>query len=356
MEGILDYTHVTKDYGAPWSRRRVRALDDFSLSLERGEIFGFLGPNGAGKTTAIHLAMGFMRASRGSGQMLGRPFGDAKIRTRVGFLAENVALYHLSAWQLLRFYGALSRMKPERLRLRCREVLEQVGLAGEADRNAAKLSRGMQQRIGLAQALISDPELLVLDEPTSALDPAARAAMRELLLECNRAGKTIFLSSHLLSEIELICHRVAILSRGKLRKLGRTEDLLVSRDYYEVIARNVPDDFVFAHISQMSTASGVAAVRTSEPRPGIDSAPEDHLPGSVPEIRVLRLDATASASSGQPLGRNGRVQFTVPARSQRDTLDKIWAVGGEVLSVNPVRRTLEEVFLELTNHRGEADS
>jgi ABC-2 type transport system ATP-binding protein len=298
MSGILDYTHVSKDYGAPWSRRRVRALDDFSLSLERGEIFGFLGPNGAGKTTAIHLALGFMRPSSGGGQMLGKTFGDAHTRARVGFLAENVALYHLPTTKLLRFYGALSRMRSERLRLRCREVLEQVDLEAEADRNVAKLSRGMQQRIGLAQALINDPELLILDEPTSALDPAARAAMRELLLECNRAGKTIFLSSHLLSEIEMICHRVAILSRGRLMKLGRTEDLLVSRDRYEIVARGVP-------------------------------------PESFENPQVV----------------DGRVEFTVAAPSQRDALEKIWVLGGEVISVNPMRRTLEEVFLELTNHK-----
>jgi len=298
MSGVLDYTHVTKDYGSPWSRRRVRALDNFSLSLERGEIFGFLGPNGAGKTTAIHLALGFMRPSSGGGQMLGKPFGDAPTRARVGFLAENVALYHLTANKLLQFYGSLSRMRPERLRLRCRKVLEQVELEAEADRNVARLSRGMQQRIGLAQALISDPELLVLDEPTSALDPAARAAMRELLLECNRAGKTIFISSHLLSEVELICHRVAVLSKGRLMKLGRTEDLLVSRDRCEIVARGVP-------------------------------------PGSFAQSQLS----------------DGRVQFTVATPSQRETLEKIWALGGEVLSVNPMRRTLEDVFLELTNNK-----
>ncbi len=316
MAGILDYTNVTKDYGLPWSRRRVRALDNFSLSLERGEIFGFLGPNGAGKTTAIHLALGFMRPSSGAGQMLGKPFGDAKTRARVGFLAENVALYHRPAKKLLRFYGTLSRMRPERLRLRCREVLEQVELEAEADRNVAKLSRGMQQRIGLAQALISDPELLILDEPTSALDPVARAAMRELLLESNRAGKTIFISSHLLSEIELICHRVAILSRGRLMKLSRTDDLLVSHDRYEIVARGV-----------------LAASFESMRKVALDP---------VPQVRVLPLDANLGSS-------NGRVQFTVAAASQRDALEKIWALGGEVLSVNPVRRTLEEVFLEQTN-------
>jgi ABC-2 type transport system ATP-binding protein len=296
VPGILDYDNVTKDYGSAWSKRRVRALNGFTLSLERGEIFGFLGPNGAGKTTAIHLALGFMRPSSGSGSLLGEPFGHAATRARVGFLAENVALYHRPANKLLRFYGALNGMRPERLKLRSREVLRQVELATEADRNVAKFSRGMQQRVGLAQALINDPELLILDEPTSALDPLARVAMRELLLEANRAGKTIFLSSHLLSEIEMICHRVAILDKGQLVKLGKTDELLVSHDRFEVVARGVPD-------------------------------------GSFEHSQT----------------REGRVEFVVPAASQRDALERVWALGGEVLSVNPMRRTLEQVFVELTN-------
>ncbi len=298
MANVLDYESVTKEYGKPWSRQRVRALANFSLSLERGEIFGFLGPNGAGKTTAIHLALGFMRPSSGAGQLLGKPFGDAKTRARVGFLAENVALYHRPANKLLHFYGALNGMRPERLRLRCREVLHDVGLEMEANRNVAKFSRGMQQRIGLAQALINDPELLILDEPTSALDPSSRAAMRELLLEANRAGKTIFLSSHLLSEIEMLCHRVAILGKGRLLKLGKTEELLVSRDRYEITARGVPAVLFEGSYTQ-----------------------------------------------------NGHLVCSVPAELQRDALQRIWAIGGEVLSVNPVRRTLEEVFLELTGNQ-----
>ncbi len=297
MSGILDYDNLTKDYGRPWSKRRVRALDGFTLSLERGEIFGFLGPNGAGKTTAIHLALGFMRPSSGNGRLLGKPFGDAPTRARVGFLAESVALYHRPANKLLQFYGALNGMRPQRLRMRAREVLQAVDLAQEGDRNVAKFSRGMQQRVGLAQALMNDPELLILDEPTSALDPLARVAMRELLLEANRAGKTIFLSSHLLSEIELICHRVAILDGGRVVKVGKTEELLVSRDRYEIVARGVaPDSF-----------EGSRAI-------------------------------------------DGRVEFTVAAVSQRDALERVWSLGGEVLSLNPVRRTLEEVFVELTNN------
>jgi ABC-2 type transport system ATP-binding protein len=299
MPGVLDYENVAKAYRSRWSRERVRALEGFTLSLERGEIFGFLGPNGAGKTTAIHLALGFMRPSSGTGRLLGKPFGDAATRARVGFLAENVALYHRPAIKLLRFYGSLNGMRTERLRLRCREVLREVELGMEASRNVGKFSRGMQQRIGLAQALINDPELLILDEPTSALDPLARVAMRELLLEVNRAGKTIFLSSHLLSEIEMICHRVAVLNKGRLIKIGRTEELLVSRDRYEVTARGIP-----------------------------------------------------STSFAQSELRDGQIVFHVPAGSQREALERVWRLGGEVLSVNPVRRTLEEVFIELTNRRG----
>src|SRR5438105_6553216 len=165
MPGVIEFVNVSKEYKS-WfpSRGMVRALDDFSLQVEDGEIFGFLGANGAGKTTAIHLAMGFMRATSGRGRMLGRPFGDAKTRLRIGFLAENVALYHRPAGRLIRFYGGLNNMAGTRLQQRTREVLEAVNLSAESDRNVGKYSRGMLQRVGLAQALVNAPELLILDE------------------------------------------------------------------------------------------------------------------------------------------------------------------------------------------------
>jgi ABC-2 type transport system ATP-binding protein len=295
MAPALEFDDVTKEYSSFLGQRRLRALDGFSLSVELGEIFGFLGPNGAGKSTAIHLAMGFMRPTSGSGRLLGKPFGHAGTRRRVGFLAENVALYHRRAERLVRFYGALDGMSGSRLDRRAREVLRTVGLQDDANRNAGKFSRGMLQRVGLAQAMVNDPELLVLDEPTSALDPLARVMVRELLLSAREAGKTIFLSSHLLSEVELVCDRVAVLHHGKLTRLGRTTDLLQSGEQAEIIARGIP----------------------------------------VTEF-------------GGAVARDGVVRFSVPASAQRAVLQQIWSLGGEVVSVNPVRRSLEEIFLEAT--------
>jgi ABC-2 type transport system ATP-binding protein len=297
MSAVLQYDHVTKRYGC-LLRPTVIALDDFSLDIHRGEIFGFLGPNGAGKTTAIHLAMGFMRASRGTGSMLDRPFGHAPTRRRVGFLAENVALYHRPAARLLRFYGALNGLRDPQLARATRDVLETLELTDVADRNIGKFSRGMLQRIGLAQALVNDPELLILDEPTSALDPLGRVAVRELLLRARNAGKTIFLSSHLLSEIELICDRVGILHRGRLARMGRTSDLLESSEHCEVVARSVP-------ASSFPQAPSVA--------------------------------------------EDGLVCFTVARSAQRAEIERVWALGGEIVRVNPVKRSLEEIFVELTS-------
>ena len=147
MPAVLDFENITKEYRSLFSGRRVRALDQFSLQIEAGEIFGFLGPNGAGKSTAIHLAMGFMRPTGGGGRMLGKPFGDAATRRRVGFLAENVALYHRQAEKLVRFYGALNGMQRSVLTKRAHEILEAVGLAAEARRNVRQFSRGMLQRV-----------------------------------------------------------------------------------------------------------------------------------------------------------------------------------------------------------------
>ncbi len=296
MTPALEFRDITKEYRSIFGRESVRALDGFSLAVQQGEIFGFLGPNGAGKTTAIHLALGFTYPTGGSGSMLGMPFGHAPTRSRVGFLAENVALYSRPAGDVIRFYGALNGMRDPVLARRTHEVLDQVRLLAEADRNVKKYSRGMLQRIGLAQALVNDPDLLILDEPTSALDPVARVEIRELLLDLRRAGKTVFLSSHLLSEIEIVCDQVAILKKGRVVQLGRTEELLNAGDRMDVVVRGP----------------------------------------------VTPLFEGASANEGL-------VTFSIQAAEQRKALERIWNAGGEIVSINPARRTLEEVFMQATD-------
>ena len=295
MPAAIEFHNVTKVYSRRFRRECVAALNGVSFETGAGELCAFLGPNGAGKTTAIHLAMGFMRPTSGRGQLLGEPFGHAATRSRVGFLPENVALYPRRAEQLVRFYGALNGMKTAQLGRRAAQVLEMVRLQDDAKRNVSKFSRGMLQRVGLAQALVNDPELLILDEPTSALDPLARVAVREMLLNARAAGKTIFLSSHLLSEVELVCDRVAVLHLGRLVRLGTTADLLQAGQRTQIVARRIAAD-CFA---------GAAA-------------------------------------------RNGEVSFSVPVGQQRAALEKVWQLGGEVISVNPERHSLEEIFLQVT--------
>jgi ABC-2 type transport system ATP-binding protein len=301
MSVVLEFENISKAYRR-FKGGRIVALANFTLQVERGETFGFLGPNGAGKTTAIHLAMGFMRPTAGRGTMLGKPFGHAPTRRRIGFLAENVALYPRSAEQLVRFYGGLNGMFGSKLRQRVEKMLDAVGLSQEARRNVGKFSRGMVQRVGLAQALVNDPELLILDEPTSALDPLARVQVRELLIRSRDSGKTVFLSSHLLSEVELVCDRVAILNKGRLVALGKTSELLQSGGQTEITARGIP----------------------------------------------------VSAFPGAMLS-DGLVRFTVPNSLQRASLERVWTIGGEIVSVNPQHRSLEQIFLQLTTGQPEVE-
>jgi ABC-2 type transport system ATP-binding protein len=300
VPAALAFNEVTKDYKSLFGKPH-RALNNFSLSVNEGEIFGFLGPNGAGKTTAIHIALGLAFASSGGGTLLGGPFGTAAKRKRVGFLAENVSFYPLPAKRLVRFYGALSGSRDPQLAQRTKELLEAMDLAEVADKSVKKFSRGMLQRVGLAQAMVNDPDLLILDEPTSALDPAARVLVREMLVSAKRAGKTVFLSSHLLSEIELVCDRIGIISRGALVREGTVDQLLQRSGEYEITARN---------------------------------------------IRACDFDDARASNDGAQVIR-------VPEKDQRPAIEAIWASGGEVLSVVPVRRSLEELFLELTREDGQ---
>lgn len=204
----------------------VRALSGLSLRVERGEIFGFLGPNGAGKTTTLKILLGLIKPTGGYTEILGAPTGDVEIKRRIGFLPEAPYFYdYLTAEEFLGFYGSLAGIDRAVLGKRIRELLDTVGLSHAHSRQLRKFSKGMLQRIGLAQALIHDPELIVLDEPMSGLDPIGRKQVRDIILQLRDRGKTVFFSSHILPDVEMICDRVAIVIQGKLRAGGRVDEL-----------------------------------------------------------------------------------------------------------------------------------
>jgi len=211
-------------------RRSFEALKGITLNVRYGEIFGLLGPNGAGKTTLVKLLLGIVGLTRGRATMLGRPAGDRAGRRRVGYLPENLRVpRHHTALSALELYGQMSGMTRAEVRRRSRPLLESVNLSDRSKDPVRKYSKGMLQRLGLAIALLHEPDLVFLDEPTDGLDPGGRAQVRQTLVRLKEEGKTIFLNSHLLQEVELVCDRVAILDRGILKSIGRVEELVPNR-------------------------------------------------------------------------------------------------------------------------------
>ena len=242
MPPAIATEHLRKVFTTRFGKRTVIAVEDLSLEIAPGEVFGFLGRNGAGKTTAVMMLLGCIRPTSGSARLFGEPITRPASRRRVGFLPEKFRFHEfLTPTELMRVHGRLAGMSDADVRRRTPEVLELVGLADRAETPIREFSKGMQQRVGLAQALIADPALLVLDEPTSALDPLGRREVRDLLLHLKAQGKTVFLNSHLLSEVELCCDRVAILNEGRVVQEGRIQDLLAPASTYEVRATHVSD-------------------------------------------------------------------------------------------------------------------
>ena len=226
-DSVIDVQALQKTYRDGFlGRRRIEALKGVSFRVERGTIFGLLGPNGAGKTTLIKVLLGIVRKTGGTAALLGHPAGDRHGRRSVGYLPENHRIpRHHTANSALEYYGSLSGMSGNEIRSRRPELLELVGLSDWGRSPVKKFSKGMLQRLGLAQALMHDPELLILDEPTDGVDPVGRSEMRGTLQRLKADGKTIFINSHLLQEIELVCDRVAILVKGEVRREGRVEEI-----------------------------------------------------------------------------------------------------------------------------------
>ncbi|MFN2187332.1 MAG: ABC transporter ATP-binding protein [Candidatus Promineifilaceae bacterium] len=216
----ISASHLRKEFG------KKTAVKDFTLDVSQGEVFGFLGPNGAGKTTAVKMMMGLIHPTSGSASMLGSPIGDRVARTRIGFLPEHFRFHEwLQAAEFLDLHGRLYGMSPAARKERIPELLDLVGLARSADTRLSSFSKGMLQRIGLAQALINSPELVFLDEPTSGLDPLGRRLVRDIIRDLRNRGITVFLNSHFLSEIELTCDRVSFIRQGEILRVASLEEL-----------------------------------------------------------------------------------------------------------------------------------
>lgn len=228
-EFAIQTDNLRKVYGGRLARRPFVAVQDLSLRVPRGQVFGFLGPNGAGKTTTINMLLGNIYPTAGRAELLGRPVGDKDARARLGFLPEKFQFHDfLTAEEFLDLHGRLYGMGPQARRKRIPEVLETVGLSARRKSKIREFSKGMQQRVGLAQAILNDPDLVILDEPTSSLDPLGRREVREIVAALKAQGKTVMLNSHLLSEIEMTCDQVAILKGGEVIRQGRIDDLLAA--------------------------------------------------------------------------------------------------------------------------------
>jgi ABC-2 type transport system ATP-binding protein len=220
--------------------RRFHALKDVDLEIGENEIFGFLGPNGAGKTTTLKIVTGLIQPTKGSVRILDSPLSDVSIRERVGFLPEHPSYYtHLTGYEVLDFAGGLFSIPAEERKRRILLLLERVGLSSSRNEKVSKFSKGMVQRLGIAQALINDPELVILDEPLSGLDPLGRKELKDIIVSLKREGKTVFFSTHILSDVERICDRVAILHRGRLINVGTLSELLFNRERDVVITFDI---------------------------------------------------------------------------------------------------------------------
>ncbi len=306
----IDVQRLHKSYTeGVFARKAFHALQGIDLSVRRGEVFGLLGPNGAGKTTLIKTLLGIVRRTSGEAYLLGEPAGTREARRKIGYLPENLNFpAHHTAVRALRFYGRLSHVSELEIRRRSLELLQQVGLAGREQELVRKYSKGMRQRLGLAQAMLHQPELLILDEPTDGLDPVGRSEIRKLINWLKEQGKTVFLNSHILQEVELVCDRVAILAGGRLRGVGTPGEL--THQFHGALTTKV----------------------------------RMQLSGELPAIEALRSREDCELQ----MLPDGRWQFAASVEQQAEIDRLVDSIRQADLSIHQLERTrpsLEEVFL-----------
>lgn len=263
-------TGVTKIFPVPFQRRAVVAVRDLDLQVDAGQIYGLLGPNGSGKSTTLKIILGLVTPTHGRTQIFGQDSDRVASREAVGFLPESPYFYKfLTGEETLRFYGKLCGLRGAALKNRVGEMLELVGLTDARKRRLGGYSKGMLQRIGLAQALIQEPALLVLDEPTAGVDPAGAREIRDLILELKSRGITVLLSSHLLGQVQEICDRIGILANGVLVREGALSDLLGIENQTQIILENASDDLV-DEIQTLAGRSGARVIERGRPRTSLE--------------------------------------------------------------------------------------
>lgn len=245
MEYAVETFSLTKTFSDWWGRQRVRAVDELNLQIRQNEVFGLLGPNGSGKTTTIKMLLGLLHPTKGNCLILGGSGSDPKINVRIGFMPEDSYLYkYLNARETLDFYGRLFGLPLRVRKARIESLLEMVGLKAVAGRAVGTYSKGMARRIGLAQALINDPDLVILDEPTTGLDPIGTRQIKDLIIHLAKRGKTILLCSHLLADVEDVCDRIAIMYGGKIQTQGQVKELLQQSDKTQIVADSLSESAV----------------------------------------------------------------------------------------------------------------
>ncbi len=311
MPSAIRIEDLTKDYTIGfWRQRSYRALERLSLEIDRGEVFGFLGPNGAGKTTTLKLLMQLIFPTSGRAEILGRPVGDIATRRRIGYLPENPSFYdYLTAEELLTYFADLFGYAAAERRTRVQRLLDRVGIGAERRLQLRKFSKGMIQRVGIAQALLNDPEVVFLDEPMSGLDPLGRRDVRSLILELRDQGRTVFFSSHILADAEALCRRVAVVAGGRLAASGTLTDILAFQVHgWELVM------------------SGLSPEVIARVTPGVRRATEISHGGYALE---LSLD-----------------------QSPDRMLAELTAAGASLVSLNPMRDTLEDFFMKQVAEMG----
>jgi ABC-2 type transport system ATP-binding protein len=314
MAAAVETFDLSKDYRIGfWRPKPYRALDRVSFHVESGEVFGFLGPNGAGKTTTLKLLMQLVFPTSGRATILGKPVGDVRVKQRIGFLPENPYFYdYLTAEELLTYFAGLFGYSGPDRRQRVSRLLDDVGLGHERRLQLRKFSKGMIQRVGLAQALINDPEVVFLDEPMSGLDPLGRRDVRELILRLRAEGRTVFFSSHILSDAETLCSRIAIVAKGRLMAAGRLSEILTVRMLgWEVIVED------------------------------LDTPPDAATIGRALQ-RITPIDA-----------KRYHIELAPDVRPEQ-LLGRLLGARGRLVSIQPVRETLEDFFVRQVHDAGTA--